>query len=112
MIYSVSLNDKVDFAPRSEVEEVLQNIRTILSTRKGSVPLDRDFGVSWAHIDKPFQVAKTLQIAEIHEAIEKYEPRAKVLDVIFNQDTADAMEGILKPRVIVSIGEEKEEEDL
>ena len=30
-----------------------QEIRTALATRKGSVPLDRDFGLSWELIDLP-----------------------------------------------------------
>lgn len=35
----------IDFAPESETEEILQNLRTILATAMGSVPLDRAFGV-------------------------------------------------------------------
>lgn len=35
----------VDFAPATETEEILQNLRTILVTAMGSVPLDRAFGV-------------------------------------------------------------------
>ena len=53
MKYKVTLDEKINFAPDSEVEEILQNIRTILSTRIGTVPLDRDFGTTWEHIDKP-----------------------------------------------------------
>ena len=45
--YTVTLSSQVDFAPSDEVREILQNVRTILSTRKGSVPLDRDFGLTW-----------------------------------------------------------------
>ena len=34
----------IDFAPATKIEEILQNVRTILGTVKFSVPLDREFG--------------------------------------------------------------------
>lgn len=105
--YTVTLSSQVDFAPSDEVREILQNVRTILSTRKGSVPLGRDFGLTWAHIDKPMPVAKMLMRSEVIDAIEEYEPRATVVSVDFDEDTASAMDGILKPRVVVQIGEEE-----
>lgn len=106
--FAVSLSGEVSFAPRNEVEEILQNVRTILNTRIGSVPLDREFGISWEHLDKPVQVAKTRMMVDVIDAIEKHEPRAKVREVKF--EDSDAVEGVLKPVVIVSIGEENEEE--
>lgn len=105
--YTVTLSSQVDFAPSDEVREILQNVRTILSTRKGSVPLDRDFGLTWTHIDKPMSVAKMLMRSEVIDAIEEYEPRTTVVSVDFDEDTASAMDGILKPRVVVQIGEEE-----
>ena len=66
--YTVTLSSQVDFAPSDEVREILQNVRTILGTRKGSVPLDRDFGLTWAHIDKPLPVAKMLMRSEVIDA--------------------------------------------
>lgn len=105
--FSVNLSKGINFAPETEVEEILQNVRTILTTQIGTVPLHRDFGVSWEHIDKPYQVAKQLMMVEIIEAVEKYEPRAKVESVEFDETVENAREGLLKPRVIVSIGEEE-----
>ena len=58
--YLVTLDSTVNFAPKTEVEEILQNVRTILATRLGTVPLHRGFGVTWEHIDKPLHVAKML----------------------------------------------------
>lgn len=110
MKYKVSLSNEISFAPSSEIEEILQNVRTIITTRRGTVPLDRDFGLSWEHIDKPLPVAMTLMQAEIIDAIEEYEPRATVESVQFETNTDDAMQGILNPVVIVSIGEDEEEE--
>lgn len=108
MILQISLSDDVDFAPQSEVAEIVQNVRTILRTRLGSVPLFRDFGITWDHIDKPLPVAKALMIAAVIEAVEQFEPRAKVRNVSFEETASDAAEGILKPKVIISIGEEEE----
>lgn len=105
--YVVNLSTPVNFAPETEAEEILQNVRTILSTRIGSVPLHRDFGISWEHLDKPYPVAKQLMMVEVIEAIERFEPRAKVESVEFDETIEDAMEGLLKPRVVVVIGDEE-----
>ncbi|MBR1953278.1 MAG: GPW/gp25 family protein [Lentisphaeria bacterium] len=111
MRYKVSLLDKIDFAPKTEVAEILQNIRTILSTRKGTVPLARELGITWEHLGKPLPVAKALQQEAIIEAIEDFEPRARVISVVFENDTTDMMEGILSPCVVVAIGEDETEEE-
>lgn len=103
MIYTVKLDQAIDFAPASETAEILQNVRTILMTRIGTVPLHRDFGVSWEPIDKPYPVAKALMQATLTEAIESFEPRAKVQKVTFAEDVDDVMEGLLRPQVVVSI---------
>lgn len=110
MKYKVTLDNKINFAPESETEEILQNIRTILSTRIGTVPLARDFGTTWEHIDKPYPVAKALMQSVVIDAITENEPRATVEAVEFDDEAADAMEGILRPIVIVSIGQDEEEE--
>ena len=84
-----------------------QEIRTVLSTRKGSVPLDREFGLSWEHVDKPMPEAMQYMVAEIGMQLEKYVPRIKVRDIFFSSSSQDgAVDGILQPRVIVEIREE------
>ena len=74
---------KINLAPESTVEEVLQNIAMILSTPKFSVPLDRGFGLAQRFIDTPIQTAQPLLISEVLDAIEEYEPRAEVENVDF-----------------------------
>lgn len=110
MEYLVTLNGEVDFSPQTEVAEILQNVRTIISTLKGTVPLDRDFGVSWEHLDKPIQLAKSMNTETIIEAIEDYEPRATVVSVEYDNNEIDMMDGVLTCRVIVSIGNGEEED--
>ena len=106
MIYTITtLDTAVDFAPATEVEEILQNVRTILKTRIGTVPLNRSFGVSWEHVDKPLPVAKAMMQAMVVEAIQAYEPRAIVKSVTFPDNLTDAMDGLIKAVVKVSIEE-------
>lgn len=81
-----------------------QEVRTVLATRKGSVPLDRDFGLSWDFVDKPLTEAMPYMVAEIGQQLERYVPRIRVRDVAFG--SPDAVEGILQPTVTVEIREE------
>ena len=108
MKYVVTLNPDVDFAPADEVREILQNVRTILATRKGTVPLDRDFGLTWDQVDQPSAVVMMQMRSEIVDAIEAYEPRATVVSVDFDENEEQAMDGVLMPRVTISIGKEEE----
>jgi len=86
------------------VSSVLQNIAMILSTRKGSVPLYRDFGLPMDFVDKPVQAARVMMIAAVREAVEEWEPRATVLGVTFDQGAEQA--GKLVPVVEVEIDSE------
>lgn len=93
--------DGVDFAPGSLQAEVLQNVRTILATRVGTVPLDRNFGVNWDYLDKPMPVAQARIQQEVIAKIRRYEPRAVVVSVGVEPD--NAVEGQLRPRVRIRI---------
>lgn len=86
--------------PKNELEEIIQNVRTILTTRKGSVPLDREFGIDISLVDLPATVIKGRLTNEIISAVERYEPRARVTEVTFSGDAAD---GIIYPVVKVMI---------
>lgn len=105
MKYVLDLAQPVSFMPKTLAEEILQNVRTILATRVGAVPLHREFGVSWEHIDKPIHIAQSLVRAEIIESIERWEPRAEVEGIEFSESAEDAMEGLMKPKITMNIGE-------
>jgi len=83
------------------LEEIYQNVRTILATPKGSVPLDRDFGVDQTFLDQPTRTAMTMALPSIVEAVEKYEPRVKVTAVTWIE--SDAMDGRMIPQVRIRI---------
>lgn len=67
-------------------KSVLQNIALLLSTKKGTVPMYREFGIPMAYINKPFSVAEAIFTAEISEALEMFEPRATLIEVEIFQD--------------------------
>lgn len=101
MIYDVLAQpvQGIDFAPASEAAEILQNLRTIITTTKYSVPLDRDFGFNADMLDKPMNVAQAQLQSEIIMAIKRYEPRVTVTSISFT-GTDD---GRLIPKVQVMI---------
>lgn len=90
------------FAPGSVVEEVIQNVRIIISTPKGSVPLDRDFGLDNSFLDKPLPIAKARMTQDVVDAVTRYEKRCKVVKVLFD-DQALAIDGVLRPIVRIRI---------
>lgn len=91
----------IRFNDQELVSSVLQNIAVILSTPKGSVPLYRDFGLSAVFLDKPTPMAEMMMIAEIREAIERWEPRAEYAGISFAEDVTQP--GTLWPTVEVNI---------
>lgn len=96
-------NKKINLAPETVIEEVLQNVSMIISTPQFTVPLDRGFGLPQRFIDKPLPVAQTILVSEVLDAIEKYEPRAEVENITFVQNEEGAQAGKLIPRVEVNI---------
>lgn len=93
---------EVDFLPNSVAVEIYQNIKTILATRKGTVPLDRNFGLDWSFVDQPIAIAQAILSTEVINQVKKYEPRAKVIRVGF-QDKTGAADGKLKPKVTIGV---------
>ena len=101
MAYIIKMNEtpQIDFFPASVIEEVIQNVRTIVTTIKYSIPLDREFGIDGAIVDLPINVAKAILTNEIFRAIRRYEPRAVIESISFQGEET----GRLIPTVEVSI---------
>ena len=103
---SARLED-IDFTPKDILTEIIQNVRTIISTTQFSVPLDRRFGIDGTVIDLPLPVAMARISAEVIRAITEYEPRCRVMSVDFESTEAtDAEEGHLLPKVSIAIKDE------
>ena len=103
MSYYVRATDltNIRFNDMDPVSSVLQNIAVLLSTIKGTVPQYRDFGLTATFLDKPMPIAKMMMIAEVREAIEKWEPRARYVSIDFSEDITRP--GTLWPAVEVEI---------
>lgn len=103
MSYYVRATDltNIRFNDMDPVSSVLQNIAVLLSTIKGTVPQYRDFGLTATFLDKPMPIAKMMMIAEVREAIEKWEPRARYVSIDFSEDITRP--GTLWPAVKVEI---------
>lgn len=78
-VISSGSKEEINFEA-SGIEEILQNVRMILGTIEGTVPLDRRFGITGDIIDSPTNRIDKLN-QEVFEKIEKYEPRAKVTSI-------------------------------
>lgn len=105
---------ELDVVARSEeivfgatgLTEIMQNVRIILTTMRGSVPLDRDFGRSGESLDAPLPLAMARESAEIVELVEREEPRVEVVSVRFDEAReAEAAGGVLVPIVRIRIKE-------
>lgn len=71
------------------VNSVLQNVGLILRTRRGSCPMYREFGLPMEFLDRPATVVQALLLNEVKTAVEEYEPRAEVTDVLVAESQED-----------------------
>jgi phage baseplate assembly protein W len=94
----------VNFMP-SRIEEIIQNVRTILTTPKNSVMLDRDFGVDFELLDNPTELAKHKLMSQVILAIRDYEPRAIFKEIRFNESRDETINGCLRPSVLIEVDE-------
>lgn len=101
MQYEVSVKapEIIDIAPKNDVNEILQNVRTILATTKGTIPLDREFGIDGSVIDMPTMQAQAYLTNEIFQAIRRYEPRVAIDNITFDGEIT----GKLIPKVVITI---------
>jgi phage baseplate assembly protein W len=97
--------EKINLAPETTTEEILQNVAVIISTPKFSVPLDRGLGLAQRFLDKPIQTAQPILVAEVMDAVEEYEPRVQIDNVTFELGDTP---GALVPVVEVSILDDAE----
>lgn len=103
MNYDVKIGEKNNFSliENDLHRSVLQNLAVLFGTRKGTVPMYRDFGLDMRFIDMPMEAAKTVLLAEAIEAVKKFEPRAEVISVRYESD--EELKGTAKPIVEVMI---------
>lgn len=70
----------IDWSP-TPTNEVVQNVRTLLATEPGTVPLARAMGTPQDVIDLPESVAGARLQAAVIKAVRTYEPRVAVKSI-------------------------------
>ena len=94
-----SLSPNVVYGAKDLIE-IMQNLRDILTTRKGTQPLDRAFGISFDFIDTPAPLAKANAEQEIFLQVRKYEPRVEIRQILW---AVEVMAGKFLPKLVVEI---------
>lgn len=74
------------------------SLRLLYTTRVGTMPLARDFGLNMDFLDRPMEVAKSLFAAEIVEQTAKFIPEVRVQVVTFTM----GRDGQLIPKVVIT----------
>ena len=102
MTYEVTLEPTPwKICPPSGTEEVIQNVKCLLLTAKGTVWNYREFGLNISLIDTPLPVAQQRFIGEVVRTVNRYEPRAKVRKVRWARSAAS--DGVLRPVITLEV---------
>jgi phage baseplate assembly protein W len=83
------------------VNEVVQNVFTLLNTFMYEVAYDRTMGLPGELADLPVDEAVPATIARIYSLIEEFEPRAEVISVNFLEVSAE--DGSLIFKVVIDV---------
>lgn len=88
MSYTIRADEKISYTlcENDTVAAVLQNCHLILTTRKGSIPMYREFGLDMSFIDRPQSVAQVMIASRVKSALEDFEPRAGFVNLFFEQN--------------------------
>lgn len=92
----------VNLMPSTELEEIVQNVQTILATMRGTVPLDRTFGIDGRFLDEPVNAAQARATADITSAVNSQEPRARVKKVFFGADNGGNVDITVRIEIVDS----------
>ncbi|BFH12339.1 GPW/gp25 family protein [Paenibacillus melissococcoides] len=96
---------KINFHPATRAEEIDQNVRCIVDTVAGTVPLDRAFGLDVPQ-DVPAPFLESQLTMRVIEAVQEYEPRVEVTGVTVEPGEG----GKVYPRVAYNLIEEEAED--
>ncbi|MGN1130099.1 MAG: hypothetical protein ACI4Q8_02015 [Ruminococcus sp.] len=76
------------FVGKKVDDDTLNRINLLLSTPKGTMPNDRDYGIDVSFLDQPINLSESLFVIEASYALEKYEKTITVDAVDFSiEDT-------------------------
>lgn len=79
--------------------DVLERIKTILTTPQGTVCYDRAFGMDMGIVDLPLPIARVRFLAAATEQLRRYEPTVRIKNASFSYPNAD--NGQMQIRVVI-----------
>lgn len=97
-----------DYLNATEVEEMRRNLNTLYSTRAGTCPGDRNFGLEQTFESCPTNIAKNLFALEVIEKTEIYEDKAEILNIEYTQSA----DGNLIPKITIGPKDPEDAEEL
>jgi phage baseplate assembly protein W len=68
------------------LNEILQNVRVIITTRIGTVMLDRKFGLDFTFLDAPQNKAQLMMVQQMCAGLTHFEPRVQFSNIQFDID--------------------------
>lgn len=75
-----------------------RQLALLLSTREGTMPLDREFGINMDFTDKPPEVVKSLYTAEVVKKVPMFIPWVRVQEVSWSHGE----HGHIIPKVVIT----------
>lgn len=101
-----SLLEDIDLSPATVIEDVVQNIATILATTKGTIPYMRGFGRNRETEGRPMPVVKNMIVSDVFQQISDYEPRAILGEIrVEENEESDELNDILITVVLEGVTE-------
>lgn len=83
-------------------------LKRLISTPKGTMPLDRNYGVDFSEfIDLPIEIAKNTFAVAVIEAVNEYEPEVEIENIEFL--SSDNESG--KINTVITISERGDEDE-
>lgn len=70
--------------------ELDARLSLLLTTREGTMPLDREFGIAMDFLDLPPETAKSLYTAEVTKKVAKFIPEVRVKEIQWSYGEAGA----------------------
>jgi len=86
-----------DYLNATELDEMHRNLNLLYSTRAGTCPGDRNFGLEQTFESCPTNIAKNLFALEVIEKTEIYEDKAEILGIEY----AQSADGNLTPQITI-----------
>lgn len=81
--------EKINIESSNLSSDIKKRLNFLLTTRVGTVVLDRDFGLKMDFIDKSGPMAKQLYTIEVIRKIKKYEPELRIESITFQFAESD-----------------------